>query len=399
MVLLDQMVFSGNSFLSTILLTKILGISNFGVYASIVLFVYLVISVLNAIIIQPLQVTISKVENQKSYVSFSFYLLAFSALFLGLVIYVTFKLNIPFLSVYNNLSLGILLFTTGMVVQDYMRKLFLARLQILNALITDLLVTILHLSILTTILLNFKIDLVVIMYLGLAYIPSILLGIFLIKPILVAKAEFISYLKLHYHQSKWLLMTAIIQWWSSNFFVVASGVFLGLEMLGVFRFVQSLFGVLNLLLQTFENYLLPQTARLLVESRVQAKKYIRITSLKTAIPFASILVVLFIFSRPIIVLAGGPEYAPYDYVVKGMAVLYLFIFIGYPIRMAIRALILNKSFFIGYLISFAFSVLSFNFIIERWQLVGVISGLIMSQLLVISYWYYVLHKNNFSLWR
>jgi len=400
MVLLDQVVFSGNSFITTLLLTRILGLSNFGIYASVILFIHLVISMLNAIIMQPLQVTISSIKDKKSYVSFSFFLLIVSVIAISILLFIALKLNIPFFKSYNNLTIELLALTFGIVTHDYFRKLFLAKIQVKKAFILDFIVATLHISILTIALLNFEISLSqTLLYLGLGYIPAILLGILFIKPKLITKTITKDYLKIHYHQSKWLLMTAIVQWWSSNLFVVASGVFLGLKMLGVFRFVQSLFGVLNILLQTFENYLLPQTSKLLVKSRNQAKKYIRATSIKTAIPFGGILAILFVFSKPIIVLAGGEEYAPYDYVVKGMAILYFFIFIGYPIRMAIRVLILNKNFFIGYLISFAFSMLSFNYILEKWQLTGVILGLAISQILVISYWFYILQKNNFSLWK
>ena len=400
MVLLDQVVFSGNSFITTLLLTRILDLSNFGIYASVILFIHLVISMLNAIIMQPLQVTISSIKDKKSYVSFSFFLLIVSVIAISILLFIALKLNIPFFKSYNNLTIELLALTFGIVTHDYFRKLFLAKIQVKKAFILDFIVATLHISILTIALLNFEISLSqTLLYLGLGYIPAILLGILFIKPKLITKTITKDYLKSHYHQSKWLLMTAIVQWWSSNLFVVASGVFLGLKMLGVFRFVQSLFGVLNILLQTFENYLLPQTSKLLIKSRNQAKKYIRATSIKTAIPFGGILAILFVFSKPIIVLAGGEEYAPYDYVVKGMAILYFFIFIGYPIRMAIRVLILNKNFFIGYLISFAFSMLSFNYILEKWQLTGVILGLAISQILVISYWFYILQKNNFSLWK
>ena len=131
----------------------------------------------------------------------------------------------------------------------------------------------------------------------------------------------------------------------------------------------------------------------------QAKAYLKQISLKTAIPFSIVLVLIFVFSEQIIVLAGGAKYSEYAYVVKGMSVLYCFIFLGYPIRMAIRALILNKNFFMGYVLSLGFSLISFNYLLEKWGLIGAIVGLVISQLIVLSYLQFILIKNKFLLWK
>ncbi|MBK8885830.1 MAG: hypothetical protein IPN46_04470 [Saprospiraceae bacterium] len=47
---------------------------------------------------------------------------------------------------------------------------------------------------------------------------------------------------------------------TSNFFVATSGLILGVEALGAFRLVQTLFGLINVLLQGLESYVLPQAA-------------------------------------------------------------------------------------------------------------------------------------------
>lgn len=400
MVLLDQVVFSGTSFITTLLLTRILGLSNFGIFASVILIIYLIISVLSAIIIQPFQVNIARVKEKEQYISFSFILQITAVLLIAVTSLLLLNLNLSIFRLYREIIVEIFFLATVFVLHDYFRKLFLATIQIEKAFIIDAIVALMHVSLLLLIIFNFHVSLPqILIYLSVGYIPSILVSVYFIKPTFISKSAIIKFGKIHYNQSKWLVMTAFIQWWSSNLFVVASGVFLGLKMLGVFRFVQSLFGVLNILLQTFENYVLPQTSQLLIKSQQQAKKYIQLVSIKTAIPFGLLLLILFVFSKPIIILAGGEDYAPYDYVIKGMAILYAVIFIGAPVRMAIRTLILNKNFFVGYLISLAFSLLSFNYIIEKGQLIGVISGLLISQILVITYWFYVLHKNNFSLWK
>ena len=92
-------------------------------------------------------------------------------------------------------------------------------------------------------------------------------------------------------------------------------------------------------------------------------------------------------------------YADFGYVVQGMAALYFVIFIAYPVRMAIRVLVLNNNFFYGYLFALVFSLLSFTFLLETWGLIGAIIGLITSQLILMAYWQYILIQNNFRLWK
>jgi len=67
--------------------------------------------------------------------------------------------------------------------------------------------------------------------------------------------------------------------------------------------------------------------------------------------------------------------------------------------LCIRMLVLNKNFFIGYLLSLAFSLLFFNYFLSNFGLSGAILGLAISQLILIIYWQFVLSKNNFLLWK
>lgn len=400
MVLADQMVFSGNSFLATLLMVRILSPTDFGIYASIVLLVYLVINILTAIIIEPLQVTLSEIVDKPSYISFSFWLQLGLLLFALLGIIFILSLKMSFFELYNHLDYGIVLLVFGFVLHDYFRKLFLANRWLGRALLIDMLTASLHFSILISALFYAKYPLSdILIYLGLAYMPALVLALFFIRPKCRKITAWEFYLAKHIQQAKWLLLSAMAQWWSSNLFVVASGIFLGIKALGAFRLVQSVFGVFNVLLQTFENYVIPQASRLLQNSPDKAKKYIRQIGFKSSMLFGSILVPVFVFSEYIIVLVGGSTYAEYSFVVKGMAILYLFIFLGYPIRIAVRVLILNKNFFLGYLLSLLFSLLSFNYLLKEWHLVGAIIGLIVSQLIVLAYWQFILIKRNFVLWK
>jgi O-antigen/teichoic acid export membrane protein len=221
--------------------------------------------------------------------------------------------------------------------------------------------------------------------------------IFIIKNFEVPKL-WKSFLDNHFQQGKWLVYISFLQWGSSNFFVLVSGLYLGIEALGALRLVQSIFGVLSVALLSIENYVLPKVIYFHHESVAKAKKYLVEISLIGLIIFSTILAIIFILSDEIIVLAGGLKYEKYGYVVKIMTLLHLIIFINYPIRIAIKMLVLNKVFFYGYVISFALSVVTFHFFLNYFGLYGAVAGLATNQLVMTFYWQNQLKKNQFQLW-
>ena len=138
-VLLDQMVFSGCSFAVTLLLAHLLGPADFGRYTSIILFVYLMLSMTNALIIQPVQVSLPRIEKEIVYLSF---VLAAQSLLILLIVGMTFAIlqfNLEFLAGLNQFVSAILLFISGFLFHDFFRKLFLARALIWKSLFIDIL--------------------------------------------------------------------------------------------------------------------------------------------------------------------------------------------------------------------------------------------------------------------
>ncbi|OYU85545.1 MAG: hypothetical protein CFE24_01185 [Flavobacterium sp. BFFFF2] len=397
LVLADQALFSGTNFLLTLFLAQQLDIKNFGVFSTVVLVTYLLMSITNALIIQPFQVAISKISKRKEYyVSLFLGLAALLALFMFLV-----KLLVLFLptdQVYGSQSNAIICFVVGYLLQDFFRKIFLAIAHIGTVLLIDSL----FLVLIALAFFVLKDDITLfhsLLIIGFANIISAVPGLYFLVKNYETPVSWRSFLQEHISQGKWLFSVAILQWCSSNFFVLISGVYLGIEALGALRLVQSFFGILNIVLQTVENYFLPKVAFIYNENAAKAKKYLLEITAYGAVLFGLLLTVLFIFSNEIIVLAGGSKYGSYGYVVKIMAVLYFFIFLSYPVRIAVRILVLNKIFFIGYLISFVCSLLTFHFLLKYSGLYGAVLGLIINQIIMILYWQNQLRKNQFVLWK
>jgi O-antigen/teichoic acid export membrane protein len=397
LVLFDQAIYSGTNFLLTFFLAQQLEVKSFGLFSTILLITYLIMSIVNALLIQPFQVSISKTLKKEEYY-LSIFLGLVALLFFFMFVVKLLSLFSPVGIVFKSHSNAIICFIMGYIFQDFFRKLFLSIANISTVLVIDSLF-------LTIILLGFhfssnQVNLTIALWIiGLANFVSAIPGLLFILKNYEKPLSWKIFLKDHISQGKWLLSVAVLQWSSSNFFVLVSGLYLGIEALGALRLVQSLFGIINIILQSVENFFLPKVAALYHKSTAKAKAYLLEISLYGALLFGVMLSVLFFFSTEIIILAGGEKYRTYGYVVKIIAVLYFFIFLSYPIRIAIRIMVLNKIFFFGYLFSFLFSMLTFHFLLKYAGLYGAVSGLICNQIIMMLYWQTQLKKNHFYLWK
>jgi O-antigen/teichoic acid export membrane protein len=307
-------------------------------------------------------------------------------------------LFLPKENLYVVQSNAIICFVVGYLLQDFFRKIFLATANILAVIVIDVIFLVIisigfyvyrnNISLFNSLLI-----------LGISNCISSFPGLYFFIKNYQNPLSWKFFLKDHINQGKWLFSVAVLQWSSSNFFVLISGIYLGIEALGALRLVQSFFGIINIVLQTVENYFLPKVAVLYNESVSKAKKYLVQITIYGAILFGILLSILFIFSNEIIVLAGGIKYESYGYVVKIIAVLYFFIFLSYPVRITVRVMVLNKIFFFGYLLAFISSILTFHFLLKYSGLYGAVIGLILNQIIMILYWQSQLKKNNFQLWK
>ena len=323
-ILLDQAVFSGSSFLLTILIARQLTPASFGLYSGIMLGLYLAVSLLSAFIVQPFQVNINRTKNASVYKTFTFWSQLLLMLLLSLVFF-------PFAVFFgfSSISILILIFAIGFGLHDYFRKTLLALDKPIETLIIDTSAALSQLIALSVFMLTNGKDVNLLLnYIGIAYLLPNLLGIAFIRPFAVNFPMWKVFTNTHFKEGKWLFATALLQWWSGNLFVVVSGLYLGAIALGALRLTQSLFGVLNVLLQTFENYILPQTAGKLSQNQAAASQYLADTSRKAGFLFFPVLLLVFFYAESILNLAGGVLYIPYSYLLQGMAVLYLFIYIS-----------------------------------------------------------------------
>jgi len=396
-VILDQAIYSGT--------TRLLAPQLFGVFSSIVIGIYLLISISNALVIQPFQIRISVVDDPKRYTNFTFLLQLGLITLFTLVVLVTAQIMGSMKTDFWTSArtyfhpFALILYGTSWLLHDYFRKLFLATDQIKKTIVIDGIVAVIQIAGLVGLGVTHHVSLnAAISVLGIGYALGFVVALMQSSvgfSILSFQSHHLSY---HRKQGGFLFLSSMLQWWSSNLFVITSGLILGVASLGAFRLVQSSFGVLNLVLQTFENYILPKAARLRKISEKISKKYLHSISKKGALIFGCILVPMFLFSKTTMWVLGGMEYLSFHYVIRGMVILYVVIYLGYSVRIPIRILGLNRSFFKGYGLTFLLSLVSYQFLLERFGISGAIFGLIVNQLVLIIYWHRTLKQNQYHIW-
>ncbi|RFC55043.1 lipopolysaccharide biosynthesis protein [Brumimicrobium aurantiacum] len=393
-ILLDQAIFSGTSFILTILLAQILSMENFGQFAMFILGIHLLVSGIGAFIIQPFQVLFAKENNHQQYTTFVFW---FQILAITCVALLSFCIHLIFPSLF---PIFLIAYGTGFLIHDFGRRLLLVLNKPMATLLFDgvsALLSLIAIYLFSSLSVQNLDSLFAV--LSFSYLSSFILLINIIRPSMLTQSFVFQGLLKHWREGKWYFFTVISQWWASNLFVVASGIYLGTAALGALRLAQSLMGVLNILLQTFENYILPLTAKKLNDHPEEGLNYVVGISRKAGLLFIPVLVVVFLFAEPLIVLAGGSEYASYAFTLKGMTILYFIIFLSQPIRLFIRAMLLNNHFFYGYLISLSFSLIFAHTLLSSYGLMGAILGLSISQILLITYWTIILQKKKIHLWK
>jgi O-antigen/teichoic acid export membrane protein len=394
LVLFDQIIYSGSNFMITIFLARLLSVTEFGLFSSIIIYTYLLLSILSAFLIQPFQIAYAKEENKNEYVQF----LLYSVLSSFLLISVANFLIYFFLPIKSFSFLTLTFFFITYIFQDLLRKTLLTKNAINSVVYMD--AFFLFSIVISYFIINKNINLnVALLIISISNLASICFGIIPLIKTFQKTIDWKTYLKSHWLQGKWFVSVSLLQWGNSNLIILFSGFYIGLEGIGALRLVQSFFGILNVLLQVVENYFLPKIAKIYHENKQTAKQYLLKLTLNGLLIFGSILLLLFMFPDKAIAIAGGIQYVKYSFLVQFMVILYLIIFLGYPIRIMIRIKLLNQSFFIGYLCAFVFTLLSFQWLLVNFSISGAILGLIFNQLIILLYWQFQLNKNNFLLWK
>jgi O-antigen/teichoic acid export membrane protein len=400
-VLADQAIVSGSSFVTNILIARALGITDYGKFSVILLIQLFMLSIQQAVSTGVLQVMVLRYDQRerKFYIKGVFYAQCLFFLLLSGICLSLFLIAPTLTTGYPGLFAPALIGTILLLAQDFLRKTLLTLGQERRAFFIDTLTNATQLAVLGLLMITGGLSIAKACWtIGLTFIPSVALGIAWVNPGRPVVPAIRNAFLVHKGQGSWMLLSALLQWFAGNLFVLAAGWWLGLAALGALRLSQYTFGILNVVLQAIENYSLPKASRFL-ETPAQFNRFLQRVLKKSLVFIVPLLLLVVLFAKPLLSFGGGPAYARYTYVMYGLAATYLLILAGIPVRIALRTKLLNRSYFAGYVLATLFSLLAGKWLIQQWALAGVLTGLFSTQLILLVYWLLVLKTKNVIAWR
>ena len=389
MVLLDQVLVSGGNFTLGVLLARWLGLSAYGLFSLLWMGVLFTLSMHQAFISQPLMTLFAqkKEEEKKGYFRAVFQIQVGLSLALCLLSMLAFF-------VLKNAGLGEawlswLPLIGGLsalyLIQETLRKIYFAKKEYRLPLLLDGLVYGPLLAAVAALHFNGKLNLEnTLLVMLVVYGASSLVGILKSKDSFshIHKTTIRQTINEHYHFSIWLLGTSVVQWFSGNFFLVAAAGALGTVAVGALRMAQNMVGLCHVFFLAMENIVPAEAAQQFFHhGREKMYAYLRRTTLLGSLPFLLVLGGLSLAAPLLIELLYGAEYVPYTYLVWVYAAHYILVYLGYPLRFALRTMQFTSPIFGAYCLGAGAGLLLAFPMVKTWGLMGAMAGLMGVQVL------------------
>ncbi len=376
----DQAAMSGGNFILSLLLARELGLEQFGLFTLWYMVPLVVLSISQAIIVQPFQ-AFWPGKNPAQQEEYSSALWNMQLLFVALVLVLSF---IGGLVMQSFMPVLAILLAGGQSTYDLLRKLSYAtgrdRLPVkLSAPLYFTIVLALILGVVSSVQAAFL--LLAVLFLLAVIVSAYQLGLTLR---LVPKEKLVEHIKKHYHFSYWLLGAAVVQWFSGNAFLLAAAALLGNSTLGALRLAQQVVGVTHVVFLAMENRVPIAAAQHFQKGAIAGlfRYLIRIVS-----TYGVLILILFIgllWSEPLLALAYSADVV--EQVMRYVPVytgFYVLVFLATILRIALRSAQLTASIFWSYCLAALLSACLAYPLVEHYGWVGVLLGLVLTQLLPI----------------
>jgi O-antigen/teichoic acid export membrane protein len=385
LALTDQAVVSGSNFLIGIVLARVLGIEGYGLFALLWMIVLFGKSINQAFVTRPMMSLAPKKESEasKNYIATLHYLQYLTSFGIGVFVFIFLLFGQYFdIEIQDNRWFWVVPSIVVLhLIYDFYRSQAFVKQEVVFALIQDIIlfgghflaVFILwyydNLSV-TNALIGIGIAHLVVVVVGLLKYFSFNFNTNILK-------ETVLY---HFTFSKWLIGTALLQWFSGNFFIIVAAALMNEAAVGAIRIVQNVMGLTHVLFLAMENVVPVKAALHYKEGGLkQLKTYLIYVTGRAGVVVGGILLLLAIFRTYIIDFLYGAEYIEYSYLVVGFCLTYILIFVGHPLRFALLTLEITKPMFISYVLGAAFSLILAYPLVGRFGLVGVLIGIFVTQ--------------------
>lgn len=388
-IFLDQAMVSGVNFTTGLLFARFLGIEEFGRFALAWMVVLFVNSLQMSLVSSPMMAFGPKQSTSQA--SFYFSSVMVQQLFFGLssffFVLIVISASQSFFPEWNISGIAFPLASAAFFFQnqDFFRRYYFTIDCYLDALTND---TISYLGQLVLLVLLFSL-----MNVNASKVLWVISGTSAVAVVSAVRkivnfkwspSVFYETVRKHWHFSKWLTASALMFWSSGNLFFVVAGNVLGPAAVGAMKASQNIMGVCHILFQGFEN-IVP----------IRASRELHLTGTKAMVDYlmkATLLggVIVLVISLVVTLKAElwlstlfGTGYKGYGYVLRWYSIVYVFMFLGYPLRGALRALELTKPIFLSYTVTSLFAVCFSSIMVGKFQLNGAMAGILVVYILLV----------------
>lgn len=197
----------------------------------------------------------------------------------------------------------------------------------------------------------------------------------------------------HWHISKWLLPSAILQWVSRNVFILISGVLIGTPAVGALKATQSLIGITHIFFQGMENIVPPRAAAIYQRSGTAAMdKYLKKIAIVSIVFVLIVSALLAVDPAFWFLLVFGEEFVEFSFLVYWFIPVYILLSLGLPLRSAFLAIETLTPVFRAYALTSVIVVPLAVIFIGRFGLTATMLSMLAFQIVLYSQLIYVLAR-------
>ena len=189
--------------------------------------------------------------------------------------------------------------------------------------------------------------------------------------------------KRNWRVARWLVGTALMQWGTGNFFMIAAASVLGAPAVGGLRAAQNIIGITHVLFLGLENAVPSQASRHFYVSGYRAlSAYLRrVAWLGGGLTLGAALVIAVAPGFWINLVFGG-DYVAYADILRWMALCNSIYFFALPVRAGLRTLEHTKPFFLSQVLAASFSLATAFTLVGHFGLYGVVFGGLTAHLMM-----------------
>jgi O-antigen/teichoic acid export membrane protein len=383
--LFDQCMVSGSNFISLTLLIRWLDNNTFSLYAIISMIIIFFMSFQTALIIAPTINFSSKLENE-SRTEYINHILMFQ-LFYGIIIIGITPLCYIILKSYQwhvlsiSTMLFIAIFISLKLMHEFIRKYYYLDRSMKPVLFGD---GILSVTFITLIVLLYKLELLTFKAIILSHIGALVLSLLCMFYHFKWEVTYLSKLKMyfidHWKFGKWLLAKAIVQWWGSNYFILAAIYIYGQNVAGLIKSSQNIIGVIGIFFLALENFIPIRAAQAYHKNGILGlKKYLKRITVYGGLITLTVSFLVLIFRKELVWYIYNNQNEELIELLFWMSLMPIVTFIGLPIRIALRTIDFTRPLFTSYLIVSILSLIFAKPLVSSLGINAVAYGMIGSQ--------------------